>query len=173
MAARGSDGALSFHVASEADAEELAALHALAGDELTRLHGQGHWSLYEKVKAVLRGITTAHTVCARHSGRIVGTYRLTTKKPWAIDLAYFTPAKKVVYLQSMAVLPMVQRKGVGRALLDHAVRHAQENGIEAIRLDAYDSPAGAGGFYAKCGFQARGGKVYRTVPLLYCEWLVD
>ena len=162
---------LSFAVAVEGDADELAALHARAGEELTRLYGQGHWSLYEKVKGVLRGITTARTVCAHQSGQIVGTYRLATKKPWAIDLTYFTPVRKVVYLQSMAVLPSVQRQGVGRALIGHAVRYAVENGIDAIRLDAYDAPAGAGGFYAKCGFRARGGKVYRNVPLLYFEWL--
>ena len=42
---------------------------------------------------------------------------------------------------------------------------------DAVRLDAYDSPAGAGPFHAKCGFSERGRVVYRNVPLTYHEWL--
>jgi hypothetical protein len=38
-----------------------------------------------------------------------------------------------------------------------------------IRLDAYDGPAGAGGFYAKRGFREVGRVVYRGTPLVYFE----
>jgi hypothetical protein len=43
---------------------------------------------------------------------------------------------------------------------------------QAIRLDAYDADAGAGGFYAKCGFREVGRVTYRTVPLIYFELLL-
>lgn len=42
-------------------------------------------------------------------------------------------------------------------------------GGHAIRLDAYDATAGAGGFYARCGFAERGWVVHRGVPLVYFE----
>jgi len=46
-------------------------------------------------------------------GRIVGTARMETKKPWAIDLEYFTPVGKAVYLHDVDVHPELQRSGIG------------------------------------------------------------
>jgi hypothetical protein len=40
---------------------------------------------------------------------------------------------------------------------------------DAIRVDAYDAEAGAGGFYAKCGYREVGRVVYRNTPLVYYE----
>jgi hypothetical protein len=57
-------------------------------------------------------------------------------------------------------------------LLAEASRVATELGADAIRLDAYDADAGAGGFYRACGYSPRRGKVYRGVPLLYFERLL-
>jgi GNAT superfamily N-acetyltransferase len=42
----------------------------------------------------------------------------------------------------------------------------------ALRLDAYDATAGAGGFYEKCGFSSVGRITYRNVPLIYFERMV-
>lgn len=42
---------------------------------------------------------------------------------------------------------------------------------QAIRLDAYDSAAGAAGFYAGCGCREVGRVTYRRVPLIYFELL--
>ena len=69
----------------------------------------------------------------------------------------------------MAVAPERQRSGVGRALLEGALAQARLVPFEAIRLDAYDAPAGAGEFYRKCGYTHVGGKSYRGVPLMYFE----
>ena len=44
---------------------------------------------------------------------------------------------------------------------------------DAIRLDAYDAKAGAGGFYSTCGFAPRGAVSYKDTPLLYFERLVS
>lgn len=41
----------------------------------------------------------------------------------------------------------------------------------AIRLDAYDGPPGDGAFYEKCGFTKTGHAVYRSVPLVYYEFV--
>ena len=40
------------------------------------------------------------------------------------------------------------------------------------RLDAYDSQAGAGEFYASCGWTEVGRASYRDVPLIYYELLL-
>jgi GNAT superfamily N-acetyltransferase len=108
-------------------------------------------------------------LAAHDGGAIIGTLTLQTKKPWAIDASYFKPCPKALYLINMAVAPDRQRSGVGRALLAEALVVARAFPADTIRLDAYDAPAGAGGFYRKCGYTHVGGKVYRGVPLLYFE----
>ena len=140
-----------------------------AADRLTRDFGDGHWSAHTNEAAVVRDIKTSRVLAICEDGRIVGTLALQTKKPWAIDLSYFTPCKKALYLINMAVAPDHQRAGFGRALMAEALNVARSFPADAIRLDAYDSIAGAGDFYRKCGYTNVGGKSYRGVPLLYFE----
>jgi ribosomal protein S18 acetylase RimI-like enzyme len=157
--------------ATTSDAAALAAVRIAAADRLTCEFGEGHWSAHTNEASVLRDIKLSQVLAIRERGRIVGTLTLQTKKPWAIDAAYFTPCRKALYLINMAVDPNWQRSGVGRMLLDAAVTVARAFPADAIRLDAYDSAAGAGGFYRKCGYTQVGGKIYRGVPLLYFELL--
>jgi GNAT superfamily N-acetyltransferase len=114
----------------------------------------------------------SRVIMARRGNRIVGTLHLPTKKPWAIDVSYFTPVKKALYLISMAVLPEMQRQGIGRSLIKEAVTQACAWPASAIRLDAFDADAGAGAFYAKCGFREVGRVTYRKAPLIYFEQLL-
>ena len=156
-------------VASRDEAAAIAAVRVAAADRLTTQCGEGHWSAHTHDGAVMRDIRDSRVLIVRAGRKIVGTLTLQIRKPWAIDVAYFTPVKKAIYVINMAVMPDRQRSGVGRALLEHAVKVAREIPAEAIRLDAYDAPAGAGQFYRKCGYTAKGGKIYRGVPLLYFE----
>jgi len=106
---------------------------------------------------------------ARSNNRVVGTLRLATKKPWAIDTAYFTAAERPLYLTGMSVHPDLQRKGVGRLLLKKAEAIARAWPADAIRLDAYDVEAGAGAFYAKCGFREVARVTYKKNPLVHFQ----
>jgi GNAT superfamily N-acetyltransferase len=103
---------------------------------------------------------------------VLTVLRLAKTKPWAIDVAYFTPVKRPLYLTGMAISVAHQGHGLGRLALEDAAAVAREWPADAIRLDAYDADAGAGGFYAKCGFEERGRVVYRGTPLLYYELLL-
>jgi GNAT superfamily N-acetyltransferase len=163
---------LSFAVASQADVPAVAALRAAVADDLTRRHGRGHWSSVATERGVLRDVRTSRVLLATCRRRLVGTLRLATKKPWAIDPRYFTDRTSVLYLTDMAVIPDLQRQGVGRRCLEHARTLAKGWSIGAIRLDAYDGPAGAGGFYARCGFREVGRATYRGTPLVYYEMLL-
>jgi GNAT superfamily N-acetyltransferase len=165
-------GPLTFALASEVDAAPLAVLRTSAAERLTRTFGRGHWSQMVDERAVLRHLKTSRVLIARRGSDVVATVRLSTKKPWAIDLAYFTAVPRAVYLHEMAVAPDWQRRGIGRSLLREAVAIGRTWPSQALRLDAYDAPAGAGGFYAKCGFREVGRATYRTVPLLYFEQLL-
>jgi GNAT superfamily N-acetyltransferase len=108
----------------------------------------------------------------RRRGEIVGSVRVAARKPWAIDARRFTAVAKAVYLHALAVAPLAQGHGIGRLLVEHAKDVARGWPSDAIRLDAYDHPAGAGGFYAKCGFREVGHVTYRGVPLAYFELLL-
>jgi GNAT superfamily N-acetyltransferase len=63
----------------------------------------------------------------------------------------------------------MQRQGIGRLLVAEAVKQARAWAANAIRLDAFDADAGAGAFYAKCGFREVGRVTYRKAPLIYFE----
>ncbi len=121
------------------------------------------------MKGVLHSLRTSRTLVVRRGPDIVATLRLVTKKPWAIDTKYFTPVKRPLYLLDMAVAPALQRQGVGRELLAAATPVARAWPADAIRLDAYDAPAGAGRFYERCGYREAGRAVYRKTPLIYYE----
>jgi GNAT superfamily N-acetyltransferase len=160
---------LRFSTAIQADAPELAALHTAANEDLTKRFGNGPWSSIATEKSVLFAIRNKHMLVARKGKRIVGTLILQTKKPWAIDVSYFTPVKKSLYLTGMAVIPAMQKQGIGRALLKEATRISGKWPADAIRLDAWDADAGAGPFYAKCGYREVAHAAYKGNPLIYFE----
>ncbi len=157
--------------ATPADAPELAALHTAAAARLVELHGTGHWASATSERGVLSTLRHARVLVRRRRGAIIAAATLATKKPWAIDVAWFTPVSRAIYLTGMAVAPGHQGKGIGRALLAAALVAARDWPAGAIRLDAYDAAAGAGAFYAKCGYTERGRVTYRGTPLVYYEQL--
>jgi len=166
---------LSIREAVAADAGEVAALRLAAADDLTTRFGKGLWSSNTTENGVLFAMKQGRVIIATRAGLIVGTLTLSTRKPWAIDPAYFTKVKTPIYLTSMAVDPKAQGQGVGRAMLADAEARAcnwPKGRGDAIRLDAFDAEAGAGGFYSKCGYNERGRTVFRTAPLIYFERLL-
>jgi GNAT superfamily N-acetyltransferase len=158
--------------ATNSDVAAITALKTAVANRLTQEFGHGHWSSCPTEKSVLRYIDSSRVLVARSRKKIIGTLRLATKKPWAIDTNYFTPVKRPLYLLDMAVDPKRQQQGIGRRLLDQARIVAQAWPAQAIRLDAYDAAAGAGDFYAKCGFREVGRVTYRGTPLIYFELLI-
>jgi GNAT superfamily N-acetyltransferase len=166
------DTDLMFALATEDDVPALAALRATVATHLTRAHGRGHWSSVGTEAGMARTVRSTRVLVARNGGRITGMLTLATRKPWAIDTAYFTPVDRPLYLVNMAVDPISHGHGVGRRLLDEAAIIARSVPAQSIRLDAYDAPAGAGPFYAKCGYREVGRVTYRNTPLIYYERLL-
>jgi GNAT superfamily N-acetyltransferase len=163
---------LAIRRAVEADAQEIAVLRLAAASDLTERFGKGFWSSNTTDKGVLQGIRRGKVMIAVEADAIVGTLTLSMQKPCAIDASYFTPVRRPIYLTSMAVTPALQHRGVGRAMLEAARDWVKAWPGQAIRLDAFDADAGAGAFYAKCGYQERGRAVFRSVPLIYFEMLI-
>ena len=150
----------------------IAALYNAAAGALTARFGEGYWSHLVTERGTASSLRHARVRVGREGRRIHTVVRLVTKKPWAIDVSYFTPVKKPLYLTGMTVSVPHQGQGLGRLALEDAVTVARKWPADAIRLDAYDADAGAGPFYASCGFQERGRVEYKGDPLVYYELLL-
>ena len=172
MSASDSLRGLRFSLGTEADGWAIADLGRRAAERLTQDFGRGDWSTSANEAAVIRAMDRARYVVGRIGDEIVASLRLAAKKPWAIDVTRFTPVDRPLYLVDMVVTPERQRMGVGRRLLAEAAQVARQWPADAIRLDAYDALAGAAPFYRKCGWQGRGGVMYRGTSLLYFELLL-
>ena len=163
---------MTFRDAVQADAEALTALRAAAAADLTARFGEGQWSYTSAVRTVEGPTPYVRIRVGVERDRIVSALRLQTRKPWAIDVSYFTPVSLALYLTGMVVSVRRQRTGLGRRALRDAHDVAGSWPADAIRLDAYDAPAGAGPFYAKCGYTERGRVSYKGNRLVYYELLL-
>jgi GNAT superfamily N-acetyltransferase len=163
---------VSLTVATTADAQAIAKLHTAVAERITRDFGRGHWSSAMSEKGVLFALRSSRVFVARKRAKVIATLQLATKKPWAIDKSYFSNSQRPLYLIGMAVDVRFQRRCIGRAMLEEVKHIARDWPADAIRLDAYDFAGGAGGFYAKCGFQEVGRVTYRKTPLIYYELLL-
>jgi GNAT superfamily N-acetyltransferase len=162
---------LKFRDATLDDVAVIAGLQNAAAGALTVRFGSGPWSSLVNERGAALAQRHARVRIGRDGKRIVTVLRLATKKPWAIDVSCFTPVKRPFYLTGMAASVAHQGRGLGSLALEDACAIAQEWPADAIRLDAYDAKAGAGGFYARCGFTERGRTVYKGDPLVYYEHL--
>lgn len=163
---------LTFRRAEPGDVADVVALRVDTARDLTARFGRGHWSNEGSERAVLNDLRISQVWLATHGDIAAATFRLGTRKPWAIDASYFSRSAQPLYLTDMAVRPDLQRQGVGRRCVEEMIDIARQWPADAIRLDAYDADAGAGGFYARCGFQECGRVSYRGNPLVYFEMLL-
>jgi GNAT superfamily N-acetyltransferase len=163
---------LKFRDATLDDVAVIAGLQNAAAGALTARFGPGLWSSLVNERGAALAQHHARVRVGRDGKRILTVLRLATKKPWSIDASYFTPVKRPLYLTGMAVSVAHQGQGLGTLALEDARTIAREWPVDAIRLDAYDGEAGAGGFYARQGFTERGRVVYKGDPLVYYELLL-
>lgn len=163
---------LKFRDATLDDVAAIAGLQNAAAGALTARHGPGPWSTLVNERGAALALRHARVRLGRDGKHTLTVLRLATKKPWAIDVSYFTPAKRPLYLTGMAVSVAHQGQGLGRMALEDAGTVAEEWPADALRLDAFAANAGAGGFYSRCGFTERGRVVYKSDPLIYYERLL-
>jgi len=172
MGTRPPDDRLTFRRADTPDAAAVLELRTATARDLTRQFGHGHWSMEGTERGVLNDLRISQVWLALRGRVPVATFRLSTRKPWAIDASYFTRSARPLYVTDMAVRPDLQRHGIGRRCVEEMVAIARRWPSDALRLDAYDAAAGAGDFYARCGFRETGRVSYRGNPLVYFEMML-
>ena len=82
---------LRFRDASLDDVPVIAGLQNAAAGALTARFGAGHWSSLSTERNAALAQRHARVRVGRSGKRILTVVRLATKKPWAIDVSYFTP----------------------------------------------------------------------------------
>lgn len=162
---------VSFSVATGEDVEALRALRIVVAEDMTAKFGLGGWSDIPSEALVRRQMRASRVLVARRDDRIVGTVRLATAQPALLPFNSFTPVSQAVYVFGLAVAPHTRKRGVGRTLMDMAKAALPDWPADALWLDAYDPPVGAGAFYERCGFRRAGRIDLGGVPLLFYEWL--
>jgi predicted N-acetyltransferase YhbS len=153
------------------DVKALAAMRAAIAQDMTERFGEGAWSAVPSKVTVMKQMRASRVFVARRESKVVGTVRLAAAKPLAFDSSVFTPVNHALYVLGLAVAPQMRNQGLGRLLMDAAKEAASSSGVDALWLDAYDHAAGAGPFYAKCGFRPVGKTSHNGQPLFYYEWL--
>jgi GNAT superfamily N-acetyltransferase len=164
---------LKLHPATAADVPGLVALRNAVSQHLASRFAGIVRATAVTEQGIRFAMSRATVLVARYRGTPIATLALSTRRPWAIDTAYFSPTAMPLYLTDMAVHPRRQRAGIGTQCMQLAIEHARQWPATAIRLDAYASAFGAGGFYHKCGFREVGRATYRTAPLIYFELVLS
>lgn len=72
--------------------------------------------------------------------RILGEYVLLHTRPFTAEVV------------NLAVVPAFQRRGIGTALVAHAVRTARDAGFRRLEISTGDSGTGQIALYERCGF---------------------
>jgi GNAT superfamily N-acetyltransferase len=164
---------ISLRQARIEDVKPVRSILAAAADDLTRRFGAGHWSGVRSIEALRNYVEDGVLYLVEADGDPVGTLRLTDRKiGFYRDEWFANPADEAGYLMDMAIDPLRQRGGIGRRSLTLAEGVARVKRLKAIRLDAYGGPAGAGEFYAKCGYSPVHAGEFRGVALEYYEKLL-
>jgi ribosomal protein S18 acetylase RimI-like enzyme len=123
-----------------------------------------HWGYPERWIEAWRDILTMRpefiaanvAYCAMKDDNVVGFYVLTTESDG-------------LHLDHLWIIPAAMRRGIGRALFEHAVDQVRKAGFDLIKIEADPN---AEGFYKRIGAQRVGTSVSevegekRELPLL-------
>jgi len=164
---------VTVRLAKDADVKSARAIRVDAAAALTQRYGSGHWSGEPSIATLKRHKEAGALYVVECDGDLVGTFKLDDKKIGFYRKAWFTrPDDPAAYLMNMAIAPERQREGIGRKTMVEIEGIVRRRALKALRFDAYDGPAGAGGFYRKCGYELMHKGTINGTALEYYEKLL-
>lgn len=164
-----------FRQARASDIDSVAELFDALHDHLAGGTNYPGWikGVYPARQDAEAGVASGelHVATLPEDGRAVGAVLLCHRPeaeyagaPWAFDTDY----SDVLVIRTLAVHPGWMRHKVGRLMMDYAAGFARENGMRAIRLDAYEGNLPALRLYEQCGYRHIGkvdlGLAWRGLP---------
>lgn len=94
----------------------------------------------ESPESVADYVGRSRCFVAQLAGRAVGQYLLLHTRPFTAEVV------------SIAVDPVCQRRGIGTALLQHAIRTARAAGFRRLEIGTGETGTGQIALYERCGF---------------------
>jgi len=143
--------------AIEKDIAELAKLYDDLNDFLAAGRNYPGWikGVYPTYKDAENGFFENNLFVAKHNKAIVGSVILNhhpepaySKANWLIDCDY----SHVIVIHTLVVHPNCLSQGVGKGLMDFALRYAKKSDMRSIRLDVYENNTPAIRLYEACGY---------------------
>lgn len=113
------------------------------------------------------GKATVDYRMAMHGEDCVGLIKLRPNAP-----PESVPADKVLEVQQLYVASSAQRLGVGRRLMDEAMRIARDADIEGIWLSVWADADWATAFYLKCGYERVCDIPFDLGETRFIDWLM-
>jgi ribosomal protein S18 acetylase RimI-like enzyme len=96
-------------------------------------------------------------MAADHAGLVAaGDVHVAELDGGVVGVLVIRPAGRALMLESVAVDPPAQGRGVGRALIGWAERHAQAAGLEAVELYTNAAMTGNVALYPRLGYRMVG-----------------
>ncbi len=139
---------MDFKIASEEDLKDIVAM--LADDELGRTRETVADEVEEKYIQSFRDIGAQagnQILLATEEGTITGCLQLTFIPTLARG------GQRRAQIEGVRVHRDHQKKGIGRALFEEAIRLAKEDGCGIVQLTTDKRRSGAHAFYEKLGFE--------------------
>lgn len=159
------------------DADELVIVVDAAAAALTAQLGPGYWSkrasprrTRERLEDSDPALVEKGWFVAADGDDVVGVIALATRpfRAWKRQL-WARPDQPALGVFDLAVHPIAQRKGVGRALMRYAERTARARALPWVRLDAFADNPHSNAFYRRIGYDERGTVSAAGVALVLYE----
>lgn len=144
-------------IATVNDIDAIEHLYDGLNDYLVTHKNYPHWKkgVYPIRKDAEEALAKGNLYVAIIDGKVAGTVVYSNEQEeayraveWQIE--FDVP---VIIICKLAVLPEYFGCGVGKALLDYAEVIGRQQGVKAIRLDAYEENLPSVRLYEKCGFK--------------------
>jgi ribosomal protein S18 acetylase RimI-like enzyme len=148
-------------VATQNDFDAIIAFYDDVTERTPEMATYARWSKgkHPTVEGIRTYIDEGSMYLYREEGNIVGAMAVTMcqgEDYHAIEWSKQVPDDKVAVIHILAVIPNAQGKGIGSEMIREAIRLAQNNGMQAVRLDALASNMPAHRIYERLGFEYRG-----------------
>ena len=150
-----------LELATQKDFDAVIAFYDDVTERTPEMATYARWSKgkHPTVEGIRAYINEGSMYLYKDNGKIVGAMAVTMYQGedyHAIDWTLKVPDEKVAVIHILAVSPDIQGKGIGSEMIREAIRLAQKNGMQAIRLDALASNTPAHKIYERLGFEYRG-----------------
>ena len=128
----------------------------LCGQDMKFKLGLTHWYPSYPIELLSKDVEERSVYAVSENEYIIATFTIGTqpleyyyKKLWKY------PEQQAMYVSHLAVLPELQRKGIGSWCMKNIENIAVDSGCAAIRLDAYEKYEQLLEFYRRLGYERR------------------